>query len=143
MALPPDGSVQGVTDIQSHFRPCHANEEKPAFFFQFIFILRRVASLVGQQPFFDADNEHILELESLGRVQRHQSDTVAGGVVRIGIAEERDLVEVVNQRRLFRLLVVVGGAIDQFVDVLHGALAIGSGGAERFFQSRSCRSVTT
>ena len=55
------------------------------------------AALVGEQPLLPARQEHDVELQPLGRVQRHQRDALVA-VVRVDVHDQRDVLQEALQR---------------------------------------------
>ena len=135
--LPPERPVPGVADVQVRLGPRHADEEQPAFLFQLVLVA--VRPLVGQQAGFEPDDEDVLELQPFGGVEGHQGDLAAGLIVDVGVAEQGNLLEIVHQRGIVRLLVVGGRRADQLLDVLGLGLALRTGGLERLLPDRSRR----
>ncbi len=131
--LPSNRAVSRIAQVQIDPGPRDADEEQPAFLFELVTIA--VAPLVREQRVLEADDEDMVEFEPLGGVERHQGRPLARRLIGVGIAEQRDLLEVIQQRRLGRLLVVGGGRIDQFSDVLQRVLTVLAGPLERLLQA--------
>ena len=62
---------------------------------------------VGQELFFDADEEDDRKLEPLGAVQRGQRDLVAAVFILVVLRFERQLAQVVRERRRARRALLV------------------------------------
>jgi hypothetical protein len=93
--LAPDLAVFGAGDIEVGLGACYADEEEPAFLFGFVAIVD--AALVGQEAFFNANDKDVIEFEAFGGMQGHYCDAFGSSVVSVSIAEERDLLEIIDQ----------------------------------------------
>ncbi len=49
---------------------------------------------MGERLVFDGNDEHAGKLQPLRRVQRHHRDVVVGTVERVGVGDQRGLLEV-------------------------------------------------
>jgi hypothetical protein len=112
----------GVGEVEPAPGPGDGDVHEAPLFFQAAAFVEAV--LVGEQAFFQAGDEHRVELQALGGVDAHQLHRVLalGGLVLAGlqggVAEEG-----------FQALVVAvggegGGGVGQFVQVLHPVLAV-------------------
>src|SRR5690606_23816483 len=83
--LAPALRLAGVRQPQRALRTGDADVEQAPFLVQATLL---DAGLVRQVAVLDADDEHVVELQALGRVQAHQPDLVAG-VALVGVREQR------------------------------------------------------
>jgi hypothetical protein len=84
-----------VADAEAALGAGDADVHQAAFFLDLVFVDR---ALVGQQAFFDADEEDVLELQALGGVQGGQLNLVEFGVVLVEHGDQADGLDHVHQR---------------------------------------------
>ena len=70
IALAPGGAAEGVQQIEAVFGAGDAHVGQPPFLFHVVGVFEGAA--VGQQAFFQADDEDHAEFEAFGRVQGEQ-----------------------------------------------------------------------
>ena len=100
-----------------------ADVEQPAFFFRLFDGFQRTRQ--REQSFFHAGQEHDRILEPLGGVEGHQCDAFGIVFVAVYIREQRHFFEVFGQRGVGMLVVVLGHAGDELLDVVRAAAAVG------------------
>ena len=76
-----DPPVRGMADDRPPARPGQADIGEPPLLLQRLHPALVQRALVGEQPLLPARQEHGVELQPLGAVQRHQADAVAFGVL--------------------------------------------------------------
>ncbi len=103
-------------------RPGDADEQEPPLLLHLVAVA--VGAGVGQDAFFQADDEHDRELQPLGRVQRHQGD--GAGLLVPAIDGEARVISSrkswIDAPRVF--LVELAGGRDQLVEVGQPVLAV-------------------
>ena len=105
-------------DFRALARPREADVGEAAFLLQAGAALLVERALVREQAFLPAGQEHGVEFEALGRVQRHDVDGVGVGAL-VGVHHQRDVFE--ETREVLELL----HRADEFLQVLQAAGGVG------------------
>ena len=101
--------------VQTALRASDADVGQPSLFFQFGGLGQRAG--VREHALFHAQQEDVGELESLGRVQRHQHHAVVVVEV-VGVGHQRDLLEELVDPG------VLAGRPDQLAEVLEATVRL-------------------
>ena len=118
-----------VGDVQLLFGAGDANVSQTALLFQICFGI--LAHLTGENALLHADEEHIGELQTLGRVDGHQHHLIAALVITVDIADEGDILQIALQRGFLAVQVtVVFDVVHQLTQVLQtvGGILVPLGG---------------
>src|SRR5262249_47942166 len=87
-----DAPVAGEENLHPPPRPGDADVREPALLLESRAAALVERALVRKQPFLPARQEHRIELEALGRMQRHDRDRI-GVRSAVGIHDERHMLE--------------------------------------------------
>ena len=118
-----------VGDVQLLFGAGDTDVSQTALFFQICFGV--LAHLAGENALLHADEEHIRELQTLGRVDGHQHHLIAALVVAVDITDEGDILQIAFQCGFLAVLVaVVFDVVYQLAKVLQtvGGILVPLGG---------------
>ena len=107
---PVDATVGDKPDVATFFRPRQTDIGEPPLFLEAGASALIQRALMGKKPFLPAGQEHGLEFQPLGRMQRHDGDSVMIGVV-FGIHDKGNVLQERAQR--FK----AGNRLDQFFQV--------------------------
>ena len=96
---------------------------------------------VREEVLLHADHEDRVELEALRVVQRHQRDVAARSSVdqRVGVGDQRDLLQEAGERRLLGARVVLARDADELLQVLDAARGLDRAARPRAARSRPMR----
>lgn len=84
--------------VQAIFGARHSNEREPAFF---LHLLARSRFLRGQHAFAHRTQKHMLELQALRRMNRHELHLIGRTIHRIGVGEQRHVRQIMFERHFF------------------------------------------
>ena len=87
--------VSRVTDVNIRLGSGDTDEEEPPLLFHLVAAF--AGPLVGEQAVLEADDEHVLELQALGGMERHQGHSLIRRIIGVGIAEQGNSLQVIYE----------------------------------------------
>src|SRR5918997_704101 len=121
LALAPIGPELGVRERERLPRPRDADVGEPALLLEVLLIER---AGVREGPLLHPDDEHVVELEPLRVVERHEGDAPPLGGDGVLLRVERLLLQEAVEGRLGLDALVLAGGVYELLEVLQARLAL-------------------